>query len=97
MTTLDAFKAALYTALWTFIAIFGTSLLGWLDAVSEWATSDGATVAFPDGDVLVKAGLAAAVAALSGLVAFTIRQAQVLLRLGTGPTYGATPVPPPDT
>lgn len=97
MTTLDAFKAALYTALWTFIALFGTSLLGWLDAVAEWATSDGATVSFPDGAVLVKAGLSAAAAALSGIVAFAVRQAQVLLRLGTGPTYGAEPHPPTDT
>jgi hypothetical protein len=82
----DSFRAGLATAVFSFITLFGASLLGWLNDVVEWASADGATVAFPDGSVLVKAGVSAAVSALIGLVNWVIRYGQD--RTGVGP---ATP------
>lgn len=88
MTTADAFKAALWTALFSFLTLFGTSLLGWLSDVQEWAS--GSTEAFPDPSTLASAGIAAAVAAMIGLVNFGIRYAQAQTGKGTGPRYGPT-------
>lgn len=87
MTNKDAIKAGLYTALWTFIALFGLSLVGWLGDVTEWATGDGATVVFPDPAVLVKAAAAAVAAAASGFVGAIIRLGQVATGRGEGVHY----------
>lgn len=87
MTNKDAIKAGAYTALWSFIALFGLSLIGWLNDVVGWATSDGATVAFPDPSVLVKAAAAAVAAAASGLVGTIVRLAQVASGRGDVPQY----------
>ena len=35
MTTRDAFRAAAFTAAWTFLAVFGLSLSGWLADVAS--------------------------------------------------------------
>ncbi len=87
MTNKDAVKAGLYTALWAFIALFGLSLVGWLNDVVGWAGSDGANVSFPNPSVLMKAAAAAAAAAASGLVGTVVRLAQVATGKGEGVVY----------
>ena len=87
MTTRDSFKAALYSALFTFIALFGLSLLGFLNDVWHWASSNDNAVLFPDPAVLVKAAVAAVMAACVGLVNFVVRWAQGRLGSGEVPTY----------
>jgi hypothetical protein len=88
---IDAIKAAAYTALWVFIAMFGTALLGWLGDVTAWATDDGGTVVFPDPTALVKATVAAVTAGFSFIVAAAIRLAQANGILpGKPPAYVAS-------
>lgn len=89
--TKNAFKAGLYTALWTFIALFGLSLVGWLNDLIEFASNDGATVSFPDPSGLVKAALSAAAAASAGLVGLVVRLAQVAIGHGDVPQYTNKP------
>lgn len=59
----------LRTALFTFLATFIPSLLGFLAKVMEWAESGG-TAAVPTLSTLGYAAVAAFVGALSGLVSF---------------------------
>lgn len=70
----DSVKAALYTALWTFIGVFGISLLGWLGDVATWASSDLET--FPSVTPLGKAAVAALAAAAAGFVGWVVRWSQ---------------------
>lgn len=80
-------KAAVSTAIFTFIALFGASLIGWVQAVVDWSAAGGVDV-FPDVSVLGKAAVAAAGAALTGLINFAVRWAQAQGVLpGRGPTY----------
>jgi hypothetical protein len=85
----NSLKAGFYTAVFSFITLFGASLIGWLNDVVEWASNDG-TVAFPDGSGVAKAAASAAVASLIGLVNFVLRWVQD--RTGVGPeTPGYSP------
>lgn len=59
----------LRTALFTFLATFVPSLLGFLGKVMEWAESGG-TTPVPTLSTLGYATVAAAIGALSGLVSF---------------------------
>lgn len=95
MTTQDAFKAALWTALFSFLALFGVSLIGWTGDVVEWANNEGAT-AFPSLSVLGYAAVSAFGAAMTGLLNFVVRFAQSKGVFGqsaveTGPSYSAIP------
>lgn len=90
MTNKDAIKAGLYTALWTFVALFGLSVVGWLNDVVEAASGDNASVVFGDPAVLVKAAVSAAAAAASGLVGTIVRLAQVATGRGNVPQYPNT-------
>lgn len=83
-------RAALWTALFTFAGLFGMSLLGWLQEVWAWANDSTGVVLFPDPSVLMKAAVAAVVAALIGLVNFVVRWAQE-----KGFVPGRSPVYPP--
>lgn len=87
MTNKDAVKAGLYTALWTFIALFGLSLIGWMNDVVEAASNDDATLYFGDPAVLIKAAVSAFLAAASGFVGTVVRLAQVATGKGEGVTY----------
>lgn len=87
MTNKDAYKAGAYTALWTFVALFGLSLVGWLNEVVGWAGNEGANIVFPDPSVLMKAAASAAAAAASGLVGTVVRLAQVATGKGDVPQY----------
>lgn len=85
----NEFKAALSTAVFTFIALFGASLVGWVQQVVEWSAAGGVEV-FPDVSTLGKAAVAAAGAALTGLINYVVRVAQAKGVLpGRGPTYTA--------
>ena len=87
MTNKDAIKAGLYTALWTFIALFGLALVGWLNDLVAAASNDDAALTFGDPAVLVKAAVSAAAAAASGLVGILVRLAQVATGRGDVPKY----------
>lgn len=69
-------KRALRTFLFSFVAIFGLSLVGWLNDVVQWANDNQAANVFPDPAVLVKAAISAAAAAASGLVSFVVNFAE---------------------
>jgi len=79
-------KAALWTTLFVFIAVFSTALLGFVTDVAQWAGTDDAT--FPSVTPLGKAAVAAFAAAASGLLNYIIRWAQSKGVLpGAGPSY----------
>lgn len=65
--TRDAAMRALRTFIIAFLALFIPALLGWLQALMNWANGDGSEP-FPSYDTLQKAAVSAAVAALIGLV-----------------------------
>lgn len=89
MTKLKAFwanlsspvKSGLATATWTFIALFGASLLGFLGQVTTWANGGGT---FPSVSPLGKAAVSAIAAAGAGLVALVVRLAQKHTKLIPG-------------
>jgi hypothetical protein len=91
MPTSAAFKSALYTALWTFIALFGLALGHWLIDLTNWAADTHHAVIFPDPGVLVKAAVAAVGAAGAGLVSFVVRFVQGRLGVGSVPVYVKAP------
>lgn len=87
MTTRDALKAAGWSAVWTFVALFGLSAVGWLQDVAQWASSNGADP-LPGLSVLGFAAVSAVVAAVSGLVTAIVRVAQAKGMVpGQGPAY----------
>lgn len=98
MSPRDALKSALWTVLFSFIALFGVSLIGWIGDVTEWASSSG-QAAFPSLSVLGYAAVAAFASASIGLVNFAVRFAQAKGVFGekaqaTGPSYDPTaPLP----
>lgn len=84
----NAAKAAGWTSLFTFVALFGVTLLGWLQDVTVWA-SDSGVAEFPTLSVLGYGVIAAAAAAATGFVNFVVRFAQAKGVLpGSGPDYG---------
>jgi len=98
----DAVKAALWTALWSFLGLFALlTLTPWIADVAQWADSRGAEP-FPDLSVLGYGLISALAATASGLIGFLVRALQAAGVLpGSGPGYGrvadsASPeVPPP--
>jgi len=87
-------KAALWTTLFVFIAVFSAALLGFVTDVAQWAGTDDAT--FPSVTPLGKAAVAALAAAASGLLNYIIRWAQSKGVLpGAGPSYQTAEVPFP--
>lgn len=71
-------KRAVRTAVFSFAAVFGLSLIGWLNDVVQWANDTDAANVFPDPAVLVKAAVSAAAGAASGLVSFVVNLAEDL-------------------
>lgn len=65
--TRDAILRAIRTAVVTAFALFIPGLLGWLNAITEWARSEGSTP-FPDAHGLAYLGVVAIVGAFVGLV-----------------------------
>lgn len=68
-------KSGIASACFTFVGLFIPALLGWFSKVSEWASSSGAKP-LPGLSSLGYAAVAAAMAALTGLVTFVFRWAQ---------------------
>lgn len=73
--TKDALIRASRTALWSFIGLFGLSVIGFLQQIVEWANAGGAA-AFPSVSVLGFAAISAAVSAVIGLVSFVANAAE---------------------
>lgn len=61
-------RSAIRVFVYAFLGTFVPALLGFLNDVLEWTSSDGA--AFPSVDVLGKALVAAVVGAVSGAIAY---------------------------
>lgn len=81
-------RAAVTTAVITFLTLFTTAAVGFVGQLQEWASTGGE---FPDVSVLGRAAVSAALAALAGLVNYAYRWLQAKQVLpGSGPTY-----PPP--
>lgn len=86
-----ALKPAAYTALFTFLGIFGASLVGFLQSVAEWLTdvsSTGTYGDFPDVSIVARVLVSALAAAVAGLVNWAWRQVQWATGAGSVPTYG---------
>lgn len=81
-------KAAVSTAFFTFLGLFGMAVLGFIQQVIDWANAGGVTV-FPDVSVLGKAAVSAGLAAAVGLVNFAWRwlQSKGVPLPGARPTY----------
>lgn len=86
----NSFKAALWTALFAFVATAGLALTTLLGAVSEYVA--GNDTALADGwSVFAKVIMSAFIAGVSGLVNWVVRAAQARGVLpGNGPTYTDT-------
>lgn len=69
--TRDSIRRAIRTALVAALVLWLPGLLGWLNAVTSWARSEGATP-FPDAHGLAYAAVAAIVGAVIGLVQWLI-------------------------
>lgn len=69
----DSVKAAGWTALFTFVALFGVSVTGWLVDLAD-ALSSGSPV--PSWSVLASAGVSAAAASSAAVLNFVYRWAQ---------------------
>ena len=92
---MDAFKAALWTALFTFIGTAGLALIGFLGSVSDWLDGSNADLS-DDLSNLGKIVLSAVVAAGSGIINWLVRYAQARNVLpGSGPQYGKSAEPAP--
>lgn len=65
--TRDSVRRALRTFLISFTALFVPGLLGWLNALTEWARNEGQTP-FPDARSLAYVGVAAIVAGVIAVV-----------------------------
>lgn len=71
----NALKSGLWTALFTFLGLFIPTLLSWTQKIAEWASSSGHTP-LPGISTLGYAAVSAAMAAITGLIAFAWRAAQ---------------------
>lgn len=84
----NSFKAALWTAIFTFIATAGTALVGLLGSVTEWINGGDPIAA--DVSNFGKVVASAFVAGVAGLVNWAVRAAQAKGVLpGSGPSYDA--------
>ena len=85
---IKALRPALWTALFTFLALFIGTLTGWLSDVSDAiAAGNGEGFVLPDPSVLAKGAMSVAAAAFTGLVNFIIRYLQSVAGVGKVPTY----------
>lgn len=77
-------RAGLTTAVISFLTVFTTSLVGWLNAFAS-AIANGDKL--PSFSTLQSAILSAGVSAVIGLVNFIFRQVQTSLGVGNPPSY----------
>jgi hypothetical protein len=74
-------RSALRVFVYTFLATFVPSLLGWLGDILDWTAQDGTV--FPSVDALGKAIVAAVVGAFAAAIAFVYNR----LPIGASSTY----------
>jgi hypothetical protein len=84
--TRNALIAARNVAGWTFVTLFGTTVLGFAQDVVGWSSSSGADP-FPGLSVLGYGVVSALAAATTGAVAGAVRWAQGRLGRGNPPAY----------
>lgn len=65
--TRDSLRRALRTFVITTVALFVPGLLGWLNAITEWARGEGSTP-FPDAHGLAYLGVSALVAGVVAVI-----------------------------
>lgn len=83
----NSFKAALWTALFTFIGTVAFALLGFLSAVTDFLNGNDPSLA-DDLSSLTRIVMSAAVAFAAGLVNWVVRALQAKGVIpGQGPTY----------
>lgn len=85
----------MWTVLFSFVGLFGVSLVGWMGDVIAWADAEGASP-FPSLSVLGYAAVSAFGAASIGFVNFVVRFAQSKGVFGqsaveSGPSYTTPP------
>jgi len=80
-----AIRPAFWTAVWTFVGVFGFGMVGFLESIQQWA---GGSADFPDLSVLRGAAVAGAMSALVGFTGGAIRFVQAISGHGTLPDYG---------
>ncbi len=76
LVSAPALKRAARTALFSFIALFGASILGWTQDVVGWANDMSGATPFPDSAILVKALISAAGSAAAGFVGLVVNAAE---------------------
>lgn len=92
---MDSLKAALWTALFTFIGTVAIAFIPFLQAVGDWLNGDDPTL-IDDWSTFSRVLVSAFIAAISGLINWAVRFAQEKNVLpGEGPHYGELPPPPP--
>lgn len=82
----NAWLSARNVAGFTFAGMFGSSLVGWLGQLGQWASSSGADP-FPSTSVLGYAFVSAGTAAVSGALAGLVRATQARTGSGNPPSY----------
>lgn len=83
---IDAVKAGAWTALWTFLGMFGLTVLGWLQGAASWASTNGHTP-LPGLSVIGYGFVSAVVAAVAGFVSLAVRLVQVKTGKGAPPSF----------
>jgi hypothetical protein len=91
----SAVRSTLTVYLFSFVGLFGASLIGWVTQVADWASKHGADP-FPSTSVLGYAFVAALTSGAPALVAGLVRSVQTATGTGNVPTYQGT-TPPVDT
>lgn len=84
--TRNAIRAGATTAGFSFVVLFGATLVGWSQDVVEWSSDSGASP-FPGLSVLGYGAVSAVGSAAIGAVNGAVRWAQGRLGVGTPPTY----------
>lgn len=89
-TIVNAIKAGAWTALFSFVTLFGLSLLSFLQEIVSWSSASG-QAPFPEISVLGYAFVTAFVSAITGIVNSVIRLAQAAGVIPGGPpSYPST-------
>ncbi len=92
----NAVRSGLTVYVFSFLGIFGASLVGWVTQVADWASKHGADP-FPSTSVLGYAFVAALTSGAPALVAVLVRGVQTVTGMGNVPQYQGLPqsVQPP--
>jgi hypothetical protein len=87
--TRNAIRAGATTAGFSFVVLFGATVIGWSQDVTQWASDSGASP-FPGLSVLGYGAVSAAASAAIGAINGFVRWAQGRLGMGTPPNYDSS-------